>query len=118
MYGAAAMSLSSFCVCMNALRLNLVKIHDASRDRKIKNRNNKSEKEEDLKMTKTLKVTGMMCEHCEARVRKALEAVDGVDSAEASHTAGTAVVTLSKDVPDEVLISAVTAQDYEVTGVE
>ncbi|MBR5640513.1 MAG: heavy metal translocating P-type ATPase [Firmicutes bacterium] len=134
MYGAAAMSLSSFCVCMNALRLNLVDVHDASRDRKIARKQaqnrmaDKDIKEEDntveiaeIKeegtMTKTLTVEGMMCMHCEARVRKALEAVDGVESAVASHEAGTAVVTLSKDVPDEVLKKAVEDQDYPVKGI-
>lgn len=101
MWGAAAMSLSSFTVCMNALRLNLIKIYP-----------------EEKKMTKTLKVEGMMCEHCEARVKKALEAVAGVESAVADHNAGTAVVTLSADVADEVLTQAVTAQDYKVLGVE
>ena len=128
------MSLSSFCVCMNALRLNLVDVHDASRDRKIARKQaqnrmaDKDIKEEDntveiaeIKeegtMTKTLTVEGMMCMHCEARVRKALEAVDGVESAVASHEAGTAVVTLSKDVPDEVLKKAVEDQDYPVKGI-
>jgi len=101
MWGAAAMSLSSVTVCMNALRLNLIKIYP-----------------EEKKMTKTLKVEGMMCEHCEARVKKALEAVAGVESAVADHNAGTAVVTLSADVADEVLTQAVTAQDYKVLGVE
>ncbi len=127
MWGAAAMSLSSFTVCMNALRLNLLKIHDASRDRKMKktaslseaayssdNNNNTEEKT----MTKTLKVEGMMCEHCEARVKKALEAVAGVESAVADHNANTAVVTLSTDVPDDVLRKAVEDQDYKVLGVE
>ena len=132
-YGAAAMSLSSFCVCMNALRLNRVNIHDASRDRKIARKNaekdvldtdiiseeNKAEIAENKEepMTKTLTVEGMMCMHCEARVKKALEAVEGVESAVASHEAGTAVVTLSKDVPDEVLKEAVEAQDYAVKGI-
>ncbi len=132
-YGAAAMSLSSFCVCMNALRLNLVKIHDASHDKMIKSKKaaaapagaeapaeaaDAADIKEEKEMTKTLKVEGMMCVHCEARVKKALEAVDGVSSAVASHEAGTAVVTLAKDVPDEVLVKAVTDQDYEVLGVE
>ncbi|MBO4880479.1 MAG: heavy metal translocating P-type ATPase [Firmicutes bacterium] len=133
-YGAAAMSLSSFCVCMNALRLNLVDVHDASRDRKIARKTAQSamvdkdineeintaeiaEIKEEQTMTKTLTVEGMMCMHCEARVKKALEAVDGVESAVASHEAGTAVVTLSKEVPDEVLKEAVEAQDYPVTGI-
>ena len=126
MYGAAAMALSSFFVCMNALRLNLVKPHDASHDRKtahiapdalaqlIKKQTVTEEKD----MTKTLKVEGMMCMHCEARVKKALEAVSGVESAVADHTAGTAVVKLSSPVDDDVLRSAVEAQDYKVLGIE
>lgn len=120
MWGAAAMAISSFTVCMNALRLNLFKLYDASHDRRIRhsaNGKNKLEKEED-KMTKTLKVEGMMCEHCEARVKKALEAVAGVESAAVDHKAGTAVVTLSSDVPNDELSSAVTAQDYKVLGIE
>ncbi len=111
-YGAAAMALSSFCVCMNALRLNLVKIHDASRDRKIKQKTT-----EDKVMTKTLNVEGMMCEHCEARVKKALEAIDGVESAVADHNANTAVVTLAGEVADDVLKKAVEDQDYKVVGI-
>ena len=125
MYGAAAMALSSFFVCMNALRLNLVKIHDPSHDRKIKQKSAGSAFvapaeiiTEEKTMTKTLKVEGMMCPHCEARVKKALEAIDGVDNAVADHTKGTAVVTLSADVADEVLTKAVEAQDYTVLGVE
>lgn len=124
MYGAAAMALSSFFVCMNALRLNRLNPHDASRDREEKPlppealdpvASLNSPKEEKA-MTKTLKVEGMMCEHCEARVKKALEAVPGVESAVADHTAGTAVVTLSAPVPDEALRAAVEAQDYKVIG--
>jgi Cu2+-exporting ATPase len=125
MYGAAAMALSSFFVCMNALRLNLVKIHDPSHDRTIKQKSaGKTDsspaeiKTEEKTMTKTLKVEGMMCPHCEARVKKALEAVDGVESAVADHTAGTAVVTLKADVADDILAKAVEAQDYKVLGVE
>ena len=118
MYGAAAMSLSSFCVCMNALRLNLVKIHDASHDKPLKKQAVIAlEKKEEPVMEKTLQVEGMMCVHCEARVKKALEAIEGVESAVASHEAGTAVVTLSKDVADEVLKKAVEDQDYTVTGI-
>lgn len=125
MWGAAAMSLSSFTVCMNALRLNLFKVHDASHDHKMRHPasieevidNNNDEKEE-KKMTKTLKVEGMMCEHCEARVKKALEAVAGVESAVADHNANTAVVTLSTDVADDILRKAVEDQDYKVLGVE
>jgi len=158
MYGAAAMSLSSFCVCMNALRLNLIKIYDPKHDRKLKrkarknagdaqtgafaepaactaasgnlkcacpvndmaangidaNKETADNKKEDAVMTKTIKVEGMMCEHCEARVKKVLEAIDGVESAVASHKEGTAVVTLSKDVDDEILAAAIEAQDYKV----
>ena len=125
MYGAAAMALSSFFVCMNALRLNLVKIHDPSHDRKIKQKSAGTAFvapaeiiTEEKPMTKTLKVEGMMCPHCEARVKKALEAIDGVDNAVADHTKGTAVVTLTADVANEVLSKAVEAQDYTVLGVE
>ena len=126
MWGAAAMSLSSFTVCMNALRLNLFKVHDASHDHKIRNPvcldgilNNKGyDKKEETEMTKTLKVEGMMCGHCEARVKKALEAIEGVESAVADHTAGTAVVTLNSEVSDDVLRKAVEDQDYKVLGVE
>ena len=126
MYGAAAMALSSFFVCMNALRLNLVKPHDAKHDKPMKSipaealepivaaETNKEEKT----MKKTLKVEGMMCMHCEARVKKALEAVEGVESAVADHDLGTAVVTLKAPVADEVLKAAVEAQDYKVLGVE
>lgn len=126
MYGAAAMALSSFFVCMNALRLNLVRPHDSRYDRK---RNTipaeameaiieEVIKKEEKNMTKTLRVEGMMCPHCEARVKKALEALPGVESAVADHTAGTAVVTLSSPVEDEALRTAVEAQDYQVLGVE
>ena len=99
MFGAAAMSLSSFCVVSNALRLNLFKLHDAGKDKKIKKKHHK----EETTMEKTMKIEGMMCGHCEAAVKKALEAVDGVASAEVSHTSGTAVVTLSKPVDSAVL---------------
>lgn len=115
MFGAAAMSLSSFCVVSNALRLNLFDIRNAAKDKKIKPI---QQTEEEKTMTKTLKVEGMMCPHCEARVKKALEAIDGVDEAVASHEAGTAVVTLSKDVSDDALKAAVEAQDYPVKGIE
>ncbi len=126
MYGAAAMALSSFFVCMNALRLNLVKPHDCGRDRKrnvipaeaIEQLLSADTNKEDKTMKKTLKVEGMMCMHCEARVKKALEAIPGVDSAVADHAAGTAVVTMSAPVEDEVLRAAVEAQDYKVLGVE
>ncbi len=118
MWGAAAMSLSSFTVCMNALRLNLLKVHDPSRDRRIRHPSSieAAFEMEEKTMTKTLKVEGMMCEHCEARVKKALEAVEGVESAVADHNAGTAVVTLSADVSDDVLKKAVEDQDYKVVG--
>ena len=126
MYGAAAMALSSFFVCMNALRLNLMNPHDAGHDRGGKPVSAEAlaetvaamTKKEEKTMTKTLKVEGMMCAHCEARVKKALEAVPGVESAVADHTAGTAVVTLSAPVADETLKAAVEAQDYSVPGVE
>ena len=110
MFGAAAMSLSSFCVVSNALRLNLVDIHSARHDRKMNRKERKT-------MTKTLKIDGMMCAHCEARVKKTLEAIDGVAEAVVSHEAGTAVVTLTKDVPAETLKQAVEAQDYKVLSV-
>ena len=117
MIGAAAMSLSSFCVVTNALRLNFCKLYDPSRDKKIKNTLREREKEEQT-MTKTMKIEGMMCPHCEARVKKALEAVEGVSAAEVSHTAGTAVVILGTAVSDDVLKNAVEAQDYKVLGIE
>lgn len=118
-YGAAAMALSSFCVCMNALRLNLVKIHDNTHDKKIKQNYSGEElsgemKTEEKNMTKTIEIEGMMCPRCEAHVKKALEALDGVESASASHEEKKAVVTLSADVPDEVLKSAVEAEEYKV----
>ena len=125
MYGAAAMALSSFFVCMNALRLNLVKPHSASHDRKGKTIDAEAlrqlvsaqtKKEEEV-MTKTIKIEGMMCPHCEARVKKALEALEGVTNAVADHTAGTAVVTMSTPVADEVLRAAVEAQDYTVLDI-
>ena len=117
MIGAAAMSLSSFCVVTNALRLNFCRLYDPARDKKVKNTLNEREKEE-LSMTKTMKIEGMMCPHCEARVKKALEALDGVAAAEVSHVAGTAVVTLSAALADDVLKNAVEAQDYQVLGIE
>ncbi|MBQ5337288.1 MAG: HAD-IC family P-type ATPase, partial [Oscillospiraceae bacterium] len=118
-YGAAAMALSSFCVCMNALILNLVKIHDSGHDKKIKQNYSGEElsgemKTEEKTMTKTIEIEGMMCPRCEAHVKKALEALDGVESASASHEEKKAVVTLSADVPDEVLKSAVEAEEYKV----
>ena len=147
MWGAAAMSLSSFCVCMNALRLNLFKVHNANRDRhgkgevsetklnslikKVAGNDESSDEpgqsetnnlhEDNLKegkvMTKTMKIEGMMCGHCEATVKKALEAIDGVNSAEVSHEAGTAVVELSGEVQDGVLQKAVEDKDYKVLSI-
>lgn len=114
MFGAAAMSLSSFCVVTNALRLNLTKIFSPARDRKIK-RNHKRHKEEN-DMEVTMKIEGMMCSHCEAAVKKALEAIPTVESAEVSHTAGTAVVKLSAPTDPDVLKKAVEEKDYKVIG--
>ena len=114
MFGAAAMSLSSFCVVSNALRLNLINIHDPKHDKARKVR--KSKKEVNT-VTKTLKIEGMMCPHCEATVKGALEALEGVSAAEVSHQAGTAVVTLTKEVSDETLKSAVEAKEYKVLSV-
>ncbi len=141
MYGAAAMALSSFTVCMNALRLNLYKMHDPSHDKKIvsKHENAKTtgtmittevtSKEDtsaantnttkgETTMAKTVKINGMMCGHCEARVKKALEAVEGIEEAVVSHESGTAVLTESKDVAEADIKAAVEAQDYEFVGVE
>ena len=115
MFGAAAMSLSSFCVVSNALRLNLFKLHDAGKDKKI---NRHSKHKEETTMVKTMKIEGMMCGHCEAAVKKALEAIDGVVSAEVSHTDGAAVVTLSKPVENAALRKAVEDKDYTVTDIE
>lgn len=111
MFGAAAMSLSSFCVVTNALRLNFLNIRSSKRDRKIKNKTNKKEKNT---MTTTLKINGMMCPHCEATVKTALESIDGVTSAEVSHESGTAVVTLSKEVSEDILKKAVVDKGYTV----
>ena len=111
MFGAAAMSLSSFCVVTNSLRLNFLNIRSSKRDRKIKNKSNKKGKNT---MTTTLKINGMMCPHCEATVKTALESIDGVTSAEVSHESGTAVVTLSKEVSDDVLKKAVVDKGYTV----
>lgn len=111
MLGAAAMSLSSFFVCMNALRLNTFSMHDASKDIKRKKKEKKT-------MKKTLEITGMMCGHCEMAVKKALEAVDGVDNADVSHEKGTAVVTLSKEVSNDVLKKTVEDKDYTVTNIK
>ncbi len=119
MFGAAAMSLSSFCVVTNALRLNFVRIHDPGKDHRIKRKNNMKKKKgkEVVGMKRTLEIEGMMCGHCEARVKKALEALDGVKEAIVSHTDGTAVVTLEKEVGDDILRKAVEAQDYKVKAV-
>ena len=114
MFGAAAMSLSSFCVVTNALRLNLFDMHSSKHDRKIKTRQHQKEEK---KMEKTMKIEGMMCGHCEARVKKTLEGIEGVTEAKVSHTAGTAIVTLSAPVADEVLKKAVEDQDYKVLSI-
>ena len=122
MFGAAAMSLSSFCVVSNALRLNLCKIYDAHKDKKRAGNSQIQPKivynEEETTMTKTMKINGMMCGHCEATVKKALESLDQVTEAVVSHEAGTAVVTLSADIADDVLKQTVEAKDYEVTTIE
>ena len=115
MFAAAAMSLSSFSVVTNALRLNFFRMHDPKRDHTIKNT---TVKKETKPMTKTLKIEGMMCGHCEMHTKKALEAVDGVASAEVSHKTGTAVVTLEKEVANEVLKKAVADQGYKVTDIQ
>ena len=118
MFGAAAMSLSSFCVVSNALRLNLFKLRDTRHDHKHVKHSKKHEEKEKNEMEKTLKITGMMCGHCEARVKKALEAVEGVAEAKVSHESGTAVVTLNVPVEDAVLKKAVEDQDYKVTAID
>ena len=113
MFGAAAMSLSSFCVVSNALRLNFFSMYNAEKDRKIK----RKKKKESKTMEKTMEIKGMMCGHCEARVKKALEALPQVDEAVVSHESGTAVVKLNAETADEVLKKAVEDQDYEVTAI-
>ncbi len=125
MFGAAAMSLSSFCVVTNALRLNLFQMYDASKDKRKKqsrshekHHDDHKEKKEKSAMTKTMKIEGMMCGHCEARVKKTLEGIEGVTEAVVSHEKGTAVVTLEKEVADNVLKEAVEAQDYKVVSVQ
>lgn len=115
MFGAAAMSLSSFCVVTNALRLNLVSIQDTRLDKKRKQKQ-RQQKQEDKKMEKTIKVEGMMCPHCEARVKKSLEELSGVSEALASHEAGTVVVTMNEEVPQELLKQTIEAQGYQVIG--
>ena len=114
MFGAAAMSLSSFCVVTNALRLNWFKVHDASKDKKIK----QNVKKEKTTMEKTITIEGMMCGHCEAAVKKALEELPQVSGAVVSHEKGTAVVTLNAEVADDVLKKAVEDKDYKVTGIQ
>lgn len=116
MFGAAAMSLSSFCVVMNALRLNLFSIYDSGKDKKRKQNNTK--KMEDKNMKKTMKIEGMMCGHCEAAVKKALEAVEGVAEAQVSHEAGSAEVILEREVTEEVLQKAVEEKDYKVISIQ
>ncbi len=122
MFGAAAMSLSSFCVVTNALRLNLCRVYDPKHDRKAtpdrKNKTHKPNESEEKSMTKTMNIEGMMCGHCEARVKKALEALDAVSEAAVSHESGTAVVTLSSDISDEKLKETVEAEDYKVTSIQ
>ena len=118
MFAAAAMSLSSFCVVTNALRLNLFKMYDSKRDHKIKNTLKSTTEKETKTMEKTLKIEGMMCGHCEMHVKKALEALDGVTNAEVSHKAGTAVVTMEKEITNDVLKQAVEDQDYKVTDIQ
>ena len=116
MFGAAAMSLSSFCVVTNALRLNLFKLHDAGKDKKIK-QNTATQKEEEP-MEKTMHIEGMMCCHCEARVKKTLEKIEGVAEAVVSHEKGTAIVTLSAPVDNDVLKKAIEDQDYTVLSID
>ena len=122
MFGAAAMSLSSFCVVTNALRLNLCRVYDPKHDRKAtpdrKKKTDKPNESEEKSMTKTMNIEGMMCGHCEARVKKALEALDAVSEAAVSHESGTAVVTLSSDISDEKLKETVEAEDYKVTSIQ
>ena len=115
MFAAAAMSLSSFCVVTNALRLNLVNVYDERKDHKIKSR---KKRKEDKLMEKMMKIEGMMCGHCEATVKKTLEGIEGVESAEVSHEKGTAVVICSSELENEVLRQAVEEQDYRVTAIE
>lgn len=117
MFAAAAMSLSSFSVVTNALRLNFLRIHDSKRNHKINNKQNNITKKESKVMNKTLKIEGMMCSHCEMHTKKALEALDGVTNAEVSHESGTAVVTLEKDIADDILKQAVSEQGYKVTEI-
>ncbi len=117
MFGAAAMSLSSFCVVSNALRLNLFKPHDAKRDHARKAVELPKIELPAANITKTMHITGMMCTHCEATVKKALEAIDGVSGASPSHESGICIVTMNRPVPEEALVAAVTEEDYEVTSI-
>ncbi len=127
MFGAAAMSLSSFCVVTNALRLNLLKVHDSSRDKRIRQNDgikpdtniiNENIKKEVKNMTKTIRIEGMMCPHCEATVKKALEGLEQVSEAVVSHKEGNAVVTLNSEIADDVLKTTVEEKDFKVTGIE
>lgn len=133
MFAAAAMSLSSFCVVINALRLNLFSMYDAGKDRPHRRQNGSREKSvckdlekmqyskketEEMKMEKTMKIEGMMCEHCEARVKKCLEALPQVDSAKVSHKEGTAVLSLNAEIDNETLKKTMEDQDYKVTFIQ
>ena len=124
MFGAAAMSLSSFCVVINALRLNLIHIHDSKKDKSLKNALEadkikiENEKEEEKEMKKTMKIEGMMCAHCEATVKKCLEALPEVTEATVSHQDGTAVVALSAEISDETLKETVEAKEYKVVSIQ
>ncbi len=118
MWGAAAMSLSSFTVCMNALRLNLFQIHDASKDKPLKKQALKEENiEGEINMKETVKIEGMMCSHCEASVKKALEGIDGVESAEVSHESGTAELTLTHEVDDSIIKKTIEDKDYTFVSI-
>ena len=118
MFAAAAMSLSSFSVVTNALRLNFFEMHDSKRDHKIKNKLKITIEKETKPMEKTLKIEGMMCGHCEMHTKKALEALEGVTKAEVSYKTGTAVVTLEKNISDDILKQAVVDQGYQVTDIQ
>lgn len=118
MFGAAAMSLSSFCVVTNALRLNFVNVYSAKRDKKIKSHLINEQKMEEKIMKKTMKIEGMMCGHCEGTVKNALEALSQVEEATVSHTDGTAVVTLNADISDDLLTKTVEEKDYKVVSIE
>ena len=117
MFGAAAMSLSSFCVVTNALRLNLVDMYSAKKDKKKKRKQEKMTKEV-MEMEKTVNIKGMMCPHCEATVKKALEGLDGIESAVVSHDAGTAVITMSKEVSEDVIKAAIEEKDFEYVSIQ